>query len=188
MFSCGEANISSREKLPSKIIFKQNCPKKHGSICSLGHKLGQIWPLRLFGGHSGLKTSFSLLVSDLWQFNLLFAMNQFLQKSSRISPKILKKDKKIKFSISLMCAATLLGPNLVSMYFNVSYFREKKTTWGWKIGISSALLAASLVTFGISFAEFFRFLIALHFKDKHCNLRIPLLIKLTHFRRITDIE
>ena len=39
-------------------------------------------------------------------------------------------------------------------------FREKKTTWGWKIGISSALLAASLVTFGISFFEFFRFLIA----------------------------
>ena len=36
---------------------------KHGGICNSGHKFqiwGQIWPPRLFGGHSGLKASFSL--------------------------------------------------------------------------------------------------------------------------------
>ena len=38
------------------------------------------------------------------------------------------------------------------------FCREKKATWGWRIGLSSALLVASLVTFGISSVEFFRFL------------------------------
>ena len=48
-----------------------NSPNKHGCICNLGHKnqiWGQIWPPRLFGGHCGLKTSFSLLVSNWWKF------------------------------------------------------------------------------------------------------------------------
>ena len=38
----------------------QNSPNKHGSICSVGHKFQiwfYIWPPRLFGGHTGLKTS-----------------------------------------------------------------------------------------------------------------------------------
>ena len=34
--------------------------------------LGQIWPLRLLRGHSGLKTSFSVLVSDWRKFLIFF--------------------------------------------------------------------------------------------------------------------
>ena len=82
-----------------------NCPNKHGSIWSLGHRFQiwcQMWPPRLFGGHSGLKTSFSLLVSNWWKFLIFFSqrtnfskipqkisknLQEILQKSSKISKK-----------------------------------------------------------------------------------------------------
>ena len=73
-----------------------------GSIFSLGHKFqiwGQIWPPRLFGGHSGLKTS--LLRTSIWNLEVLLtkfkSMEVFLtkfkilQKCSLISPKIPQK-------------------------------------------------------------------------------------------------
>ena len=43
----------------------------------------------------------------------LLTMYQFLKKSSKVSPKILLNHPKIKFSIFIMSAATLLGLNLV---------------------------------------------------------------------------
>ena len=39
---------------------------------------GQIWSLRLFGGHSGLKNSLSMLVSDCWKvFKSFSSYNEF---------------------------------------------------------------------------------------------------------------
>ena len=85
IFTCGEADRSSRDKFFFFLLNEsskegQNSPNKHGSICSLGHKFqiwGQISPLRLFGGHSGLKTSFSLLVSDWWKFIIFSQRTSF---------------------------------------------------------------------------------------------------------------
>ena len=60
----------------------KNIQSKHSCICTiLGHKC-QIWPPKLFGGRSDLKTSFTLLVSDLGLFHQ--TTKQFLQNSSII--------------------------------------------------------------------------------------------------------
>ena len=100
----------------------QNSPKKHGSICSSGHKFqiwGLIWPQRLFGGHSGLKTSLlrtsirNLEVfltkfkrSDVFltKFKISKTYQKFFknpQKFSKNSPKIFINQTKMKFFVSL---------------------------------------------------------------------------------------
>ena len=65
----------------------------------------------------------------------LLAKNQFYQNCSKVSPKILKIlknpnqpktkiPKKIKFSIFLESAATLLGPNLVILFISIDPSRS----------------------------------------------------------------
>ena len=73
---------------------------------------------------------------------LLLSMSQFLQNSSRMSPKTSKITQKIKTPFPSMSAATLLGPNLVPLQRppsphnacrnNYSAAMVSLNAWKWK--------------------------------------------------------
>ena len=110
--------VSTQSRLHRKHLHTFVHTRENRSFC-WSHKFqiwGQIWPPRLFGGHSSLKTSFYLFVSNWWNFFFFYQqwMNfskipqNILQKSSIISMKILINLPKIKFSIHIHSQPQLL--------------------------------------------------------------------------------
>ena len=98
-FSWSRANGLSFSQ-SSKEGPKQLSRNKHCSISSLGHRVQiwcQIWPLRMFGDCSGLKSSRCFLVSDWWNFLIFSQRTNFSKVYKKISTKILISPKKIKF-------------------------------------------------------------------------------------------
>ena len=98
--SCGDATPAEPLKTLVAVLnlrkeeTKEQRPKQSKQIKNLRSDL----TLRLFGGHSDLKTSFSLLVSNRWKF-LIFSQrinfSKILQKISKNPQECLQKSSKI---------------------------------------------------------------------------------------------
>ena len=154
LFSCGEADHSSRDKwvLSSFFLLSSHEVQKKVQTVQTNIVVYVIWAINFkydvrcdlrgcLEAIGASKPHFFVGLQLMEVLNLLLTMNKFLQKSSRKSPKILINLSKIKFSNSFhvsrnsLRSEPCLGPICIPALLLFLIFHQSRRSWAI-IGIS----------------------------------------------------